>query len=185
MKNLNRKTANRGTAIIGILALIAMFIPAAGRAQSDEPAEASFWLNAGFGASTIGVPAMNADFNVQSGQLLITARTSVYIDTIIFGSNEYYDMALLVGYASRHPKFHTSISLGLARVSGYHYVQLPALFFNRDKVPIRPTVGIVLESQLIWKVSNLLGIGLIPYVNINRERSFMSLNLCFALGKLN
>jgi hypothetical protein len=185
MKNKNKQTKNWEVTAPGVMAWIIVLISCSIQAQTSEPAEVNFWLAAGFGASTIGAPALHADFNLQFNHLIITARRSFYTDSLLVGEVKYNELAILVGYSSRKPVYHVSIAAGLARFTGYRYETVPGLFFWGRRTSIKPAPALVIESQIFWKRNNILGIGLIPYINLNKEQSFVSLTVCFILGKLN
>ena len=156
-------------------------------AQSNNSSNANIWITGGLGASTIGSLAANANLNLQIDKFLFSLRTSGYLEKagIFSGGDEFSDIAFLVGIGSKDPKFYKSISIGLAKIEGSRYHGKPGLFSGGKRIPFQSTIGFAIESHLNIKISNFFGIGLSPYLNINKEQTFFCLTMCISLGKLN
>jgi len=152
-----------------------------------EPDMYPIWINAGLGISSLGAIGGNAGLSVQSGKWLYTIRGTANSENsgILSGGDEFFDVALLFGIATENKKNHASFSIGIARVTGSRYREGSGGFlFSGKRNDISPTIGLPMESQLFFKISGFLGLGLNLYFNLNKEESFGGLSLNLMLGSL-
>lgn len=136
-----------------------------------------FWLNVGVGWGN-QLPVLGLGISYQLGRHhLISIRG---VTSVGMGEDEFVsvlgDVGILYGYSSKtaQSRGYYSFAMGLSYVNGRNY---------------EATVGIPIEVQLILILKSkhpqlFGGVGLYGFANINSEKSFVGLLLCFQLGRL-
>ena len=147
-----------------------------------------YWLNAGFGISSIG-PSGGVGFSCQLHKDLISIRYVRGEEFQIFESSPkemVWDVAALYGRSVKSRSILASISGGIGIAGGVRRgkrIGCPGWFScNYEKLTFR-TVGFALEAQL-FLTSESGGIGIYGFANFNQERSFGGALLCLQIGKL-
>ena len=148
-----------------------------------------YWVTLGIGAGSIGI-AVGGGFSYQMERKIFSIRY-VYQDNFeefILGSSpsRVADVAILYGLNAS--KEDARGVLGLASISaGVGLVTSTSqklLSQNRYKDIKNSTIGLAIESQLIWAPVRAWGLGLYGFANINSERSFVGVLLSLPIGKL-
>lgn len=134
-----------------------------------------FWINAGLGVGTLGGAGI-ASTSYQFGLHLLSIRGAVTFEIL---GDDFWDIGMLYGLATSKQNYHASISSGMAVMGGSR----SAGFFEQSEV-ISRQIGFPLEGQLFWWPSNVFGLGLNGFVNLNMEQTFAGLTLTLQLGKL-
>ena len=114
IKNIhNQRISISGIIIFLIVLDISVF------AQASEPGNVNMWINGGFGFSTVGSLAGNANFNLQINRFLFSVRTSAYAQKtgIFSGGDEFSDVAILFGIGTVDSDNFASVSVGIAKLS--------------------------------------------------------------------
>ncbi len=152
--------------------------------------EMLYWANGGLGWSAIGSEAFNTSVILQSENVIYTFQITghSYRDSWLFSHNwkEFYDYSALIGIANRNDTYHTSISAGLAYLTGYRATSTGGFFKKKvtTKKYIIPTLGVEISSQLFWKVGKVFGIGLNVFADLNAEEVLSGATISVFLGKL-
>ena len=151
-----------------------------------QPNQTTFWLNGGLGISSLGSLGGNANISVHFDKFLLSLRSTVNSEKsgLFVGGDEFFDMGLLFGLAKSEQKQFFSIAIGIARVTGNHYIGEPGLFSDGHRVDITPVIGLPLEAQLFFRPTGFLGLGTYLYGNLNSEHSFSGITFCLQVGKL-
>jgi len=154
-----------------------------------KPKTNLYWIHAGLGRSSLGSLGASAGLGFQLNHLILSLRGTANAEEfgIFSGGDEFFDVGLLVGVSTRNQKVHASFSVGIARVTGTHFIETTeGGFLGSDgkSVAIDPTIGFPLELQLFHKAYRSSAIGLNFYWNINHEESFGGLTVNFMFGKL-
>lgn len=143
---------------------------------SQEKEKINFWLNAGFGLSSLSLGG-NINANICINAVQVTGRFGGYAEGI-FGDNmdEY---ALLGGYTNNSEDSHFSITGGLSRVK---FKEGGGIF---SKPKETNTDGLAFELQYCYSIWNFLGIGITLNANINSVQTAAGINLNLFIGDLN
>ncbi len=146
-----------------------------------------YWLTLGVGAGSNGI-AVGGAFSFQKERGILSIRTVENLFGFIStsSSSRVADVAILYGLNTR--KEDTRGVLGLASISaGVSFVTFTGqklLSQNRYEDVKNHTIGLAIESQLIWAPTRGWGAGLYGFANINSKRSFVGVLFSAPIGKL-
>ncbi len=176
---------------IFVIAATALMSPISTHAQLAEKQHTCIWVNGGVGLSSLGSVGLSANLSVQYGEILFSMRTTRNIESLdaFTRSVVLNDLGLLIGFASKKSELHSSISIGVALVTGYQFEPLnpfPLVFDdgNVEGHDISSKIGIPIEAQFFLRSSSYIGFGVYMYANINAVQSFAGITLSLQLGKL-
>ena len=146
--------------------------------STTEPEKITYWAHMGLGVTSIGSLAGSAGASIQYGNGLISLRTTSNSETaeLFKDGDEFFDLGLLFGFATKNPKNQTSIAVGIARLTGSRYIGESGFFFG-DRVDIDPVIGLPIEAQFFLKINKFIGFGVYGYANFNSEQSFSGITL--------
>lgn len=175
--------------LIQIAFLFVALIPHTSFSASDESTQNKlYWLNFGPGLSTFGSMGGSASINVQMDKFVVSLSSSMATEEVgLFSSgDEFMDVGLCAGLASRSDRGCASLLIGLARVTGSYYVKDTGdcWFFCGQRKQYNPTLGLVLQSRAFLKLSRIFGAGIVVYSDFNKHRNFGGLTLNLFVGKL-
>jgi hypothetical protein len=149
-----------------------------------------FWLSGGFGAGTSG-GAAGVIISWQSGRGVLSIRYTYNEEINIFGPdppNAVEDVGVLYGIALvKAPRDLVAISAGISSVSGVRrgrYLGNYGLFSDKYEKSTYKTIGVVLHGQFLWTPTPYFGLGLDVPVDLNREQSFIAVQLSLQIGLL-
>jgi hypothetical protein len=135
----------------------------------------TFWIGGGLGAGSHDF-AGHLNLSYQTGANLFSFRTA---GTAGIFSDGFGDLALLYGRATRAPaRYQASAALGIAVADGCEGGGLGGC---RNKPSV---IGFPVETQVSWRPSRFLGVGLYGFADINHLRSFAGVTLGIQLGRL-
>lgn len=154
------------------------------QAQNSSPPSV-LRLNVGLGLSSLGALAGAASLNTGIGPVLVSLRTTANSESLrLFDeSTEMFDVGLLAGWRFKDHNTYVSVAAGLGSVFGSHAVPGESVV-DTKRERLGPVVGLPFEGQVFFAGDGAIGIGLYGYANLNRERSFGGVALCFRLGSL-
>jgi hypothetical protein len=143
-----------------------------------------FWINLGLGASSAvdGSFGPGISFNYNKGLFLASLRLSYSEEfkICVFGPcsppDNNYEFAALSGIAYRSRYFLASITGGLSYVFGDRYYGNTKNNFQR--------IGLPIDTQLFFRFSSYVGIGIEGFANINSGHSFAGALFCLQIGDL-
>lgn len=178
------KNAYRIVMIFGLFFIL--FLIKTGTAQSTAPMNHSrYWISGGLGISSLGSLAGSVNGCVQYNRALFIAHATANSQGTF--DDEFFDIGLLMGVASKSRKGHVSVAVGVSLVTGSRSEGLYINFFGNEekgRQDITPTFGIPLEVQLYRNLGRFLGLGFDIYANINSEQAFSGITLNLWIGKL-
>lgn len=152
--------------------------PILGQQTFSETAPA-FWIAAGIGPSSLGFIAGSANASVHLDPVLISARATANAQDL-FGGDEFYDAAALVGIGAAEGAGFASIAIGVGWVWGSRWAPGPG-WFDGTRSPVNGTLGFPLEAQVSLRGA-AVGFGLYLFANLNAEQSFTGLTINLQLG---
>jgi hypothetical protein len=172
-----------------------------GQDISPESSAQFFWVNGGFGGSSVhgglglhpGALSLGGSLCYQSGKNLLSFRylrnEEFQILRTALPSETVWDTGVLYERIAKALLGFVSISTGISLVSGVRrgrYLSSSGGWFGTSYYEEKNfiTVGIPIEVQLFWTSSNSFGIGFYGFANLNKEKSFIGALLCIQIGKL-
>ncbi len=138
-----------------------------------------FWLNAGWGIGTTfgnGSAALTVGLSIQFNKHLFTLRA--YRVAEVF--DNFYDIGLLYGRATSTRSFQFSLAAGLSLVKGEQGVRVS----EGISVEEFSTIGIPIELQANWELTNFIGLGITGFANLNPAQSFAGITINLLIGIL-
>lgn len=138
-----------------------------------------FWLNVGGGIGTLGneSAAITAGISIQLDKNLFTLRAYRVAGNLV---EDLYDIGLLYGRAISTESAQFSYAAGLSLVKGEKGV----IVSNGITAERISTIGIPIELQANWELTNFIGLGITGFVNLNRAQSFAGITINLLIGKL-
>lgn len=152
--------------------------------------ESISWINLGLGTSLQYPLAFNIGLNYQLKKYSISARFLIAdeIDLQKQSSSEsIWDAGILLGRMCHNDIGLLSFAAGLSFVGGLKrgaYIANDETWGGYYKMEHRATVGIPLESHLIYLLSKNAGIGITAFGNLNFDKPFFGALLSLQLGIL-
>lgn len=174
-----------------------------GQKTSSDSSGHFFWVNGGFGGSSVhgglgshpGALSFGGSLCYQSGKNLLSFRYLRNVEFQILGPDlpieKVWDVGVLCGRIGRIAKASygfASISAGISLVGGVRRGRYlgntgwfgSSYYEENDFI----TVGIPVEAQLFWTLPAFSGIVFYVFANLNKEKSFVGALLCIQFGKL-
>jgi hypothetical protein len=175
---------NKRLALICLIALTVFSVNSYSQDTSGSVEECHYWLNMGFGISTVDMSG-GAGFSYQSGKKLISIRYTHNEDFTLFElpKESVWDVGVLYGIIRKSNYGLISASGGISIVGGYHrgaYIESTDSYEKKSFF----TFGIPLEFQLFFTPFDYVGVGLNEFANLNPENTFVGMLLCLQIGKL-
>ena len=124
------------------------------------------WVNLG-----VGLFALNANVSFQYGKKIISVR---YSKMGAIDDFEASDIGVLIGHTLCDGSVLFSGGIGLGLISGS---------FSQASYE-KSLLGIPVETQLFFRLSESFGIGLYGFLNINSEKTLGNVCLSVQFGKL-
>jgi len=156
---------------------------------TDSTKLSSFsWINLGLGTSLDYPMAFNIGLNYQLQKFLFSARFLVAdeLDLEKQSSSEFvWDAGILFGRIFKNNFGQISISAGLSFVGGLKrgaFISDDETWGGYYNMKHRATLGIPLESHLIYMLSRNAGIGITAFGNLNLDKPFFGALLSLQLG---
>ncbi len=170
--------SRRSKFILSMLAVLILSSPVLPQTRQSSKTESrmGYWINFGFGRSTLGWLAGSANLTVSIDRLALSLRGTTNSEGLFL--DDFWDVAALVGWGKQHGRRYIAFGLGLAVVGGYRSA---GLFSANRPVPLTP--GFAVESQWFIRARRWLGAGLYTYLNLNGEETFGGITLCVQVGK--
>ncbi len=164
--------------IIVFILLVASNLKAGDKLSGDTLYnKTGFWIGAGLGGNYFG-PTLCVNLSYKIEQNLITIKyasseefqfgvDNTNLDKPSIGMNEF---GLLYGRCFRNKILLLSVSAGLSFINGTNRGKnISDHKFEEVKIS---TLGIPFEAEAMFEFSNYVGIGLLFYGNLNKDRSF-------------
>src|SRR5699024_5673407 len=95
--------------------------------------------------------------------------------------DDFYDIGLLYGRATSTRTFQFSLAAGLSLVKGEQSVSVNEGIAIEE---VSPIIGFPIELQANWEPTNIIGLGITGFVNLNRVQSFAGITINLLIGKL-
>ena len=154
--------------------------------STEEPSYS--WINLGVGTSLDYPVAFNIGLNYQLKKYMVTARFLITdeLDLQHQSSSEFvWDAGILLGRIFKNGFGLVSFSAGLSFVGGLKrgaYISFDETWGGYYQMEHRATLGIPLESHLVYMLSRNAGIGITAFGNLNLDKPFFGALLSLQLG---
>lgn len=146
------------------------------------------WINLGLGTSLDYPVAFNIGLNYQLQKYLFSVRFLITDELDLqnqSSSESVWDAGILLGRIFKNDYGLVSFSAGLSFVGGLkrgEYISNDETWGGYYNMKHRATLGIPLESHLVYTLSRNAGIGITAFGNLNMDKPFFGALLSLHLG---
>jgi hypothetical protein len=175
---------NKRLALICLIALTVFSVNSYSQDTSGSVEESHYWLNMGFGISTVDMSG-GAGFSCQTGKRLISIRYTHNEDFAFLEpvKESVWDVGVLYGIIRKSNYGLISASAGISIVGGYDRGERIDFTDSYEKKNFL-TFGVPLEVQLFFTPFDYVGVGINGFANLNPKKTFTGVLLCLQIGKL-
>lgn len=163
------------------LMLAAVFLLSLLSSEVKGQQNGTTWFQSGMGTSTEKGYSVTAGIYHKSQQALLGIK-GTYLESDIFDDNTLLEGALLGGMLNQNGAINLALLTGLSIVYIEECTSSCGLFANSPVIKKTTVVGLPLEAQVTYSLTNFIRIGVQGSANINIEKNFLGAHVILQLG---